>query len=106
MQGAHDWAKNLDKIFEEHSYYKSHADPQICSRVIDNEFILTSTWTDDILGILSTMEGEQTAKSQLSMSYEIKDMEKATLILGMQITQSSNGNVILSQEVYSRHMLK
>jgi len=28
MQGAHDWAENLDKTFEGHGYYKLHADPQ------------------------------------------------------------------------------
>jgi len=43
MQGAHDWAENLNKTFEEHRYYKSCADPQICSRVIDKELTLTST---------------------------------------------------------------
>ena len=29
MQGAHDWAENLDKTFEGHGFYKSCADPQI-----------------------------------------------------------------------------
>ena len=29
MQGAHDWAENLDKTFQGYGYYKSHADPQI-----------------------------------------------------------------------------
>jgi len=43
MQGAHDWAENLDKTFEGHSYYKSRTDPQICSRVYDDELTLTST---------------------------------------------------------------
>jgi len=42
IQGAHDWAENLDKIFENVKYYKSKADPQIRSRVINDEFTLTS----------------------------------------------------------------
>jgi len=29
MQGAHDWAENLDKTFEGHGFYKSRTDPQI-----------------------------------------------------------------------------
>jgi len=29
MQGAHDWAENLDKTFQGHGYYKSRADPKI-----------------------------------------------------------------------------
>ena len=29
MQGAHDWAENLDTTFKGHCYYRSHANPQI-----------------------------------------------------------------------------
>ena len=29
MQGAHDWAENLDKTFKRHGYYKLHVNPQI-----------------------------------------------------------------------------
>jgi len=43
MQGAHDWAENLDKTFEGHGYYKSRADPQIWSKVHDDELTITST---------------------------------------------------------------
>jgi len=85
MQGAHDWAKNLDKTFEGHGYYKSQADPQIRSRVYDDELTLTSIWTDNILGTSSTTEGKHLAKAELGLSYEIKDLGKAKLILGMQI---------------------
>jgi len=27
IQGAHDWAENLDKTFQDHGYYKSCANP-------------------------------------------------------------------------------
>jgi len=86
MQGAHDWAENLDKTFQGHGYYKSCTDPQICSRVLNDELTLTSTWTDDILGASSTAEGEKLAKSKLGSSYEMKDIGEAKLILGMCIT--------------------
>jgi len=85
MQGAHDWAKNLNKTFEGHRYYKSRADSQICSRVYDDELILTSTWTNDILGASLTTKGERLAKAELGSSYKIKDLGEAKLILGMQI---------------------
>ena len=106
MQGAHDWAENLDKAFDGHGYYKSYADPQIPSRVINDEFTLTSTWTDDILGASSTIEGEQMAKDQLAKTYEIKDMGETTLILGMHIKRNDNGDVTLLQESYGHHLLE
>ena len=63
MQGAHDWAENLDKTFEGHGFYKSRTDPQIRSRIYDDELTVTSTWTDDTLGASSTIEGECLVKS-------------------------------------------
>ena len=106
MQGAHDWTKNLDKMFESHGYYKSWADPQIRSRVYDNEFTLISTWTDDILGTSSTVEGETLAKTELRSSYEVKDLGEAKLILGMRIDRNKNGDVTLSQRAYCERLLK
>ena len=107
MQGAHDWAENLDKTFEGHGYYKLRADPQIRSRVYGDEFTLTSTWTDDILGASSTVEGENLAKSQLGASYEIKDLGEAKLILGMCIHRDNvTGNISLSQKLYCERMLR
>ncbi|KAF7782993.1 hypothetical protein Agabi119p4_2369 [Agaricus bisporus var. burnettii] len=49
MQGAHDWAQTLDRTYAGHGYYISKADPQ----------------TDDVLGALSTAEGETKAKDEL-----------------------------------------
>jgi len=63
IQGAHDWAKNLDQTFEGHGYYRSRADPQIRSRVLDDKLTLTSTWTDDVLGAFLTIKGENLAKN-------------------------------------------
>jgi len=83
IQATHNWTENLDKTFEGQGYYKSKADPQIRSRVCEDKFTLTSTWTDDILGASSSLEGENIAKEQLSASYKIKDLGDAKLILGM-----------------------
>jgi len=63
IQGTHDWTENLNKIFEGHSYYKSSTNPQIYSRVMDDKLTITLTWTDDILGALSILEGESLAKA-------------------------------------------
>jgi len=100
MQDAHDWAENLNKMFEGHGYYRSLADPQIRSKVIDDELTITLTWTDDILGASSTLEGELSAKAQLSSSYEIKDLGEAKLILRMRITRNTSGDITLSQQAY------
>ena len=102
MQGAYDWARNLDCTYKGHGYYKSYAHPQIQSWVIDDELTLTSTWTDNILDISSTKKKEILAKSGLSTSYEIIDIKEAKLILGMNINRNKEtGNIILSQYAYN-----
>jgi len=107
MQSTHDWAENLDRTFEGHGYYKLKADPQIHSRVYSDEFTLTSTWTNNILGTSSTIKGEILVKSQLGTSYKIKDLGEAKLILGMQIDRNpTTGDITLSQRAYCKCMIK
>ena len=102
MQGAYNWARNLNCTYKGHRYNKSYAHPQIQSWVIDDELTLTSTWTDNILDILSTKKKEILAKSELSTSYEIIDIREAKLILGMHINRNKEtGNIILSQYAYN-----
>jgi hypothetical protein len=107
MQGAHDWAKNLERAYRAHGYYTSKADPQVRSRVIGDEITLTSTWTDDILGASSTKEGEIKAKGELAKSYELKDLGAAKFILGMKIEKIENsGDIRLSQQAYCERTIE
>ena len=75
----------MNKMFEGHGYYQSHADPQIRSKVSGEELTITSTWTDHILGVSSTSEGEAIAKQELGASYKVKDLGEAKLIVGIKI---------------------
>jgi len=43
MQGAYNWAENLDKTFKDHRFYKSRANPQIRFRIYDDELTVIST---------------------------------------------------------------
>lgn len=106
MQGAHDWAYNLERTYKGHGYYTSKADPQICSRVDNDEVTITSTWTDDILGASSSESGEAKAKDELGRSYELKDLGAANFILGMKIERDQvTGGVRLSQRAYAERVL-
>ncbi|KAF7762373.1 hypothetical protein Agabi119p4_8966 [Agaricus bisporus var. burnettii] len=107
MQGAHDWAKTLECTYQGHGYYTSKADPQVRSRVVDDEVTITSTWTDDILGASSTENGESLAKLELGRSYELKDLGQANFILGMKIERDeATGDITLSQRAYCERILE
>ena len=71
-----------------------------------DELTITSTWTDDVLGISSTLEGETLAKDHLGSSYEVKDLGEARLILGMRIDQNQNGDVTCTQQAFCEQLLK
>lgn len=71
-----------------------------------NELTLISTWTNDILGASSTIEGEHQVKAELGSSYEIKDLGEAKLLLSIWIDQNALGNVRLSQWAYCKQLLK
>lgn len=96
--------ENLDKNFQGHRYYKSKDDPQICLRVHKDEFTFMSTQTDNILGVSFTHQEKTFTKEQLRISYKIKDLDKAQLILGMRIDRNPTSGDIL-QKVYSERML-
>jgi hypothetical protein len=107
MQGAHDWAETLEKTYRGHRYYTSKADPQVRSRLENDELTLTSMWTDDILGASTTEAGETKAKGELRSSYEIKDLGTAKFILGMRIDRDPDtGTIRLSQQAYSERILE
>lgn len=53
-----------------------------------------------------TIKGEILAKRQLSSSYEIKNIGKAKLILEMCVEWNNLGDVMLSQQAYSKWLLK
>ena len=57
MQAVFDFQKQMSSAYEVLGYYKSIADPCIHSRVIGDEFMLTSTYTDDVFGASSMEEG-------------------------------------------------
>ncbi|KAF7776615.1 hypothetical protein Agabi119p4_5008 [Agaricus bisporus var. burnettii] len=107
MQGAHDWARTLERTYQSHGYTTSRADPQVRFRVHQDEITLTSTWTDDILGASSTEIGESTAKEELRSSHELKDLGQAKYILGRRIeTDDTTGCIKLSQRAYSERIIK
>ena len=106
MQSTHNWAENLNKTFKGYDYYKSSTSPQFYSKVMDDELTITLTWTDNIFGASSTLEGESLAKAQLSSSYKIKDLGEAKLILEMYVIRNASGNITLSQQAYCKQMIK
>ena len=54
MAGAHDWEKELSGTYDALGYYQSKADPCVRHRVVNGEYTLNVTYTDDVIGGSST----------------------------------------------------
>jgi hypothetical protein len=85
MQGAYDWWHELNGRYHDLGYYKFQADTCVHSCVIDSKHAITSTYTNNVFGALSTPKGAALATKELGECYEIKDVGNLQYILGMRI---------------------
>lgn len=65
MDGAANWWVTLDKDMRKLGYQWSNADTSVCSQHEDGETTITSTYTDNTMGISMTKEGAERAKAEL-----------------------------------------
>ena len=85
MDGAYNWWEMLDAEMSELGYYRSKADPLVCSQHTDGNVTITSTYMDNTMGISSSREEAERAKEELGWHYEVKDLGEANMILGIYI---------------------
>ena len=105
MQGTYDWFGQLDNAFASLSYYQSNS--CVCSCLINNEYTITSTHTDNVFGASTTADGTTKAKVKLNCCFEIKDLGTPSVILGMKISQDPiTGLISLMQKAYLEQMLE
>jgi hypothetical protein len=110
MAGAHDWEEELSGTYDALGYYQSLADPCVRHRVIDGQYTLNVTYTDDVIGGSTTIGEEMKAIGELEGAYEIKRVEeeaKGRFILGMSMQRDEKtGAITLSQRPYFERILK
>ena len=88
-------------------YYRSKADPSVCSRHANGNITITSTYTDDTMGISSLKEEAKRAKEELGWQYETKDLGDANLVLGICIDRNRDaGTISISQRAYLERVLE
>ena len=87
-------------------YYRSKADPVVWSRHANGNITVTSTYTDDTMGISSSKEEAERVKDKLGWTYETKDLGDANLILGIRIDRDRQvGTISISQRAYMECVL-
>jgi hypothetical protein len=83
---------------EDHCVYLKHS---------NNSFIILSLYVDDILIARNNKEMIDTTKKWLSSNFEMKDMGKASYVLGVKIIRDHPKRLLgLTQETYIKKMLE
>ncbi|GAW05221.1 Gag-Pol polyprotein [Lentinula edodes] len=105
MQGSHDWQATLSAGYKADGYSTSRADPCIRYKRIQDEYMITSTYGDDVCGGSSTRAGRDEAIANLGKRWEANEVTTGVL-LGMTIQQDPGTKAItISQKTYFQRML-
>lgn len=101
MQGSYDFQGEMSSSYKSLGYYKSLANPCVHSCILNEEYTITSTYTDDILSASSMEEGAKQAKREIEACFKIKDLGDLGYILGIWVERNNiTGAISLSQEAY------
>jgi Reverse transcriptase (RNA-dependent DNA polymerase)/gag-polypeptide of LTR copia-type/GAG-pre-integrase domain len=107
MPAGHDWQEELDRSRAGLGYYKSLADPCVHSRVSGDDYSITGTYTDDVLGLSSTDEEAKRAKGELEDCYELKDVGDVGMVLGISVERDDEDrSITIHQQVYIQKTLE
>jgi hypothetical protein len=104
VQAGHIWYKLLAEGYHDLGYKENRADPCIRTRKRNGEFTLTSTHTDDVLGVSSSEGESRKVVDEFAAKWDLKEVD-VELLLGLTVEKLSNGSVSLSQTQYFHKVL-
>jgi hypothetical protein len=99
MDGANNWAKLLNKTFQELGHRQSCADP--CMRIQytkDGGYTISATYTDDVTSASSSDSAESQTFSKIENKFELTDHGRPVVILGMGTILHDNGDISIHQK--------
>ena len=83
MDSGRNWYDDPHETYKSLRYQKSRADPSVHIQEVDGERTITSTYTNDVIGLSTLTCGAATAKKELNKLYEIKDLGELGMHLGV-----------------------
>lgn len=102
-QAPREWYLKISTKLMEWGFRKSPFDE--CVFIDPAGDVIVGIWVDDLLITARTVELMSPLKAKLNQAFKMKDDGDATLYLGVQIQQGSDG-ITLHQAHYVRHMLE
>lgn len=104
-QSGRQWNECLNRKIMELGLRPTHGDPCLYHAKRGEEILLLLLYVDDMLIASSNKRWIEETKTELSKSFEIKDLGKAKYCLGIEIAYTHEG-VAISQEKYINAVLQ
>ena len=99
-QSSHMWYQRLSEYLIKERYKN---DP-ICQCVLETGFAIVAVYVDDI-NLIGTPEELAKTAEYLKKEFEVKDLGKTKLCLGLELEHKANG-IIVHQSAYIERLLK
>jgi len=104
-QSGRTWNKKITNFFEEQGLQSLPADHSVFAN--GSRTLIVALYVDDLLLFAATVEEIQPLKDALSATFEMKDMEEAKFVLGINITRDRAAKtLVIDQEHYIKDLLK
>jgi hypothetical protein len=101
------WYQNFDTYILGLGFVRSRVDHCVYSKQVGNHFIYVVLYVDDMLLVGNNMDVIKEVKSQLSSKFDMKDLNVANFILGMEIKRDrANMKLWLNQRKYVEMILQ
>jgi hypothetical protein len=105
VQAGHIWYKLLAEGYRDLGYRENAADPCIRTRQRGEDYTLTSTHTDDVLGVSSSEAESRRVVNEFAAKWDLKEVDVA-LLLGLTVEKLSDGSISISQTQYFEKVLE
>ena len=107
-QSPRQWYKHFDTFMVRNSYYRSAYDSCVYHKKHSNgSYVYLLLYVDDMLIAAKDMSEINRLKAQLNGEFEMKDLDTAKKILGMEIQRDRKaGKLFLSQKGYLEKVLE
>ncbi|CAK5270155.1 unnamed protein product [Mycena citricolor] len=104
VQAGHIWYKTLSAGYKELGYHENAADPCVRTRKRGEEYTLTSTHTDDVVGASSGEAESKRVVEEFAEKWDLKQVD-LNLLLGLTVEKLPNGDISLGQRQYFEKVL-
>ncbi|KAL9427141.1 hypothetical protein AB3S75_033856 [Citrus x aurantiifolia] len=106
-QASKQWYLKFHDIVTSYGFQENVVDQYRYLRVSGSKYIISVLYVDDILLAANDTNFLLETKQMLSYSFDIKDLDEAYFVLGIEILRDKSRGVLgLSQKTYIDHILK